>query len=668
MPARTDIRRYLPTDRTNSNTPHDQLNSPPTPDEPRELLTIPPFGASPSHKRQQDLRIAQQNVNGCNTDRPCENELESMQAHQIDILGLNETKLSATNSITAKVANSTRRMFPNSGTILSSSTLHLRQNEPYLPGGTGLLYRGTINCRSHKKYADPLGRFAYLTIQGRGECEGILVMTVYRVIAEPSQRRTTGSSAQQHDALRAKGQTNPIPRKQVLTDISAVIRAMQQEGYHPLIMGDFNDSISSPAMSEFLRDNGLHDVVAATNDGTPTRTYLRSDNRLDYIFGDQHIIDATTRSGSLSLTEGDGPDHAMQFVDLDMMALLQYSPEAPSRIQSRQFSLSNPKKAHEFTEKVREQMTHQKLFDQIVDLRDRLEKAGEISPELIAEYESIDQQLTRIFLSSAESVRGPKDGKYQRSPALVHAGRMCTLWKAILSCITKGTEWTSKVLKHASSTEFSLDGVSRNKRAAQIELQKAREHYNDAKTKDGDLRAQWLEEQAATIQMNIHNVTKNKDSILKGMIACAKQRQRERRLSCAWKPEIVPLMSTAIPKEKWTYDGSADELFEFDSGLFYVHYRLENERGLLYSRLRTSKKPPSGVVVVDAEASLQHIRITSTPTDTAPTWIEIDNRSDLERWLLTRNKKHLQQVHDEQRPPSREPLRSYSATMVPQMN
>ena len=46
-------------------------------------------------------------------------------------------------------------------------------------------------------------------------------------------------------------------------------------------------------------------------------------------------------------------------------------------------------------------------------------------------------------------------------------------------------------------------------------------------------------------------------------------------------------MSTAIPKEKWTYDGSADELFEFDSGYFYIHYRLKSERGMLYSRLRT---------------------------------------------------------------------------------
>ena len=29
------------------------------------------------------------------------------------------------------------------------------------------------------------------------------------------------------------------------------------------------------------------------------------------------------------------------------------------------------------------------------------------------------------------------------------------------------------------------------------------------------------------------------------------------------------------------------ELFEFDSGHSYVHYRLKSERGMLYSRLRT---------------------------------------------------------------------------------
>lgn len=129
-------------------------------------------------------------------------------------------------------------------------------------------------------------------------------MTVYRVVKEDHLSRPNGSTAQQHDSLRKMGKTRPNPRKQVLTDVSKIIQAMQLDGYHPLIMGDFNDDISSAEMTQFLRTNGLRDIIADMNDGSPTRTYLHSDNRLDFLLGDQHVIDAATKSGSLPLTEG----------------------------------------------------------------------------------------------------------------------------------------------------------------------------------------------------------------------------------------------------------------------------------------------------------------------------------------------------------------------------
>ena len=628
------------------------------PSEPRELKRIHAFGASTTTKRQNDIRIANQNVHGCDLARPCVEELETMQKLNIDILGLNETKLSVTNSIASRVASASSRIFPNSATILSSSMQHLEQDQPFLPGGTGLMYRGTINCRSHERFADPLGRFSYLTIQGRGDCDGILVVTVYRVVKEDGLSRPNGASAQQHTSLRLKGKKNPNPRKQVLTDVSKVIQSKQQDGYHPLIMGDFNDNISSNEMTKFLRENGLRDIIAEMNDGAPTRTYLHSDNRLDFMLGDQYIISAATKSGSLPLTEGDGPDHAMQFIDLDMNKLLNYAPDAPMRLPPRQFTLSNPKKAHDFEAKAREQMTHQKLFERVPDLRDRLESSGTATQELISEYEKIDKELTKIFLSSANSVRDLQRA-HQQSPALVHAGRMCTLWRGILSCIAKGTEWTNAVLKYATLTKFPLESATRDRRTAQLEIQKARENYNEAKENDGELRAKWLEEQAEFLQMStMDNATKSVESIRKGMIARANQKQRERRLSRAWKDDHSPLMSTEIPNEKWTYDPSADELYEFDCGLFYVHVRIPVRVDARYSRLRTSKKLPPGTLVVDVELSLQHITITTETPATPPSWSEIDKRSDLETWFLTRNKKHLQQVWDEQRPPSREPLRS----------
>ncbi|EJK70743.1 hypothetical protein THAOC_07871, partial [Thalassiosira oceanica] len=53
-----------------------------------------------------------------------------------------------------------------------------------------------------------------------------------------------------------------------------------------------------------------------------------------------------------------------------------------------------------------------------------------------------------------------------------------------------------------------------------------------------------------------------------------------------------------------------------------------------------------------------HLNYHRSTSIAAISWTEIDNKADLEQWLLKRNKKHLEQVYDEERPLTREPLRS----------
>jgi len=80
-------------------------------------------------------------------------------------------------------------------------------------------------------------------------------------------------------------------------------------------MGDLNAVSTEPALQEFMTTNGVHDLIAESNEGTPPATYSRSANRLDYILGNHQAQRAVTKSGALGLHDGILSDHTMQWVD-----------------------------------------------------------------------------------------------------------------------------------------------------------------------------------------------------------------------------------------------------------------------------------------------------------------------------------------------------------------
>ena len=90
------------------------------------------------------------------------------------------------------------------------------------------------------------------------------------------------------------------------------------------------------------------------NEGEPPATYSRSDNRLDYILGDDHTRRAVVKSGALGLHEGILSDHTMQWVDLDISLLFQNEWYDPTSSCKRQFTLRNVKKKHKFQAELKE--------------------------------------------------------------------------------------------------------------------------------------------------------------------------------------------------------------------------------------------------------------------------------------------------------------------------
>ena len=124
------------------------------------------------------------------------------------------------------------------------------------------------------------------------------------------------------------------------------------------------------------------------------------------------------------------------------------------------------------------------------------------------------------MIASANAV-GRKDYGYQRSGALIEAGRKYNLAKGTLSCIRNKTTLTEAVIRLAELTNTELEQLeSLTYAEARASLHKAREELKTVQKEDGEHRIKWLESLAHDNWME--NPIGSFESFLKQMINAAK--------------------------------------------------------------------------------------------------------------------------------------------------
>ena len=67
----------------------------------------------------------------------------------------------------------------------------------------------------------------------------------------------------------------------MLQDLAIAIQEWTDQGYNPIVMGDFNSPPTDNDFLSFMEKNGLFDLIDSANDGPPPRTYV--DGRKDLI-------------------------------------------------------------------------------------------------------------------------------------------------------------------------------------------------------------------------------------------------------------------------------------------------------------------------------------------------------------------------------------------------
>ena len=104
-----------------------------------------------------------------------------------------------------------------------------------------------------------------------------------------------------------------------------------------------------------------------------------------------------------------------------------------------------------------------------------------------------------------------------------------------------------------------------------------------------------------------------------------------------------------VPLEQWYYSSRQDEIYEFDNGIFQAHTRIAED---LFDTHAVSKVLPADAKVVEIAVEAEGIQILTPSPSAAPRWTKISKVSEMEHWLLRRNKRHLQQMYLEESPPT----------------
>ena len=309
------------------------------------------------------FRIGSNNINGSQMTFRGLNvakDIEVTDSYGFDMMGLQETKKpwTAANRQTYNVQCNI--MWPNGGARNAFSSAPWEFDErDYQAGGTLLSLHGRNIGRLVRKGEDPLGRFEWMRLRGERD-EGVLVINAYRVCQTATSNPDVYTQFhQERTGLRAKGIKNPDPRKQLLKDLLSLIDEHRLEGYRPILLWDANEDWvkrshkhEGEQLVKFMQDAQLADPFY-NKFGFAPRTYVRSQNRLDYILVDPALTHAIQRIGYLGNTEANGSDHAMAYVDFDEKLLFKGLINRPTEIHSREFMVEQDDKKLRFTTIVR---------------------------------------------------------------------------------------------------------------------------------------------------------------------------------------------------------------------------------------------------------------------------------------------------------------------------
>ncbi|KAL7524524.1 hypothetical protein ACHAWF_002609, partial [Thalassiosira exigua] len=435
--------------------------------------------------------------------------------------------------------------------------------------------------------------------------EGMLVINAYRVC----QERTHNPGAftvytQQHADMRAAGVEDPNPRKQILKDIAELINENRKEGWRPIVMMDANgdthhDKDLDQDLVDFLEEANLKDPYYDKFPGQ-IRTYLYGNQRLDYIWMDEVYVPAIKAIGYLETHQGALADHPAAYVDFYEDRLFQGVMNRPIPMHSREFIIEQDDKVEVFVSEVIRICKVYRLRERVFELCTNFAKFGK-TKQNVAKYQQLDKEIREAAMAAAKKTSKKKFG-YMRSPELTTAGQMLIMYKMCLDCSARGAEPTTKMIEKAKDLELQIEEMmSKPTKTLRKEVRKKEKELWKTQKECEQKRYEWLKEVAQARAKAAGD--EDWEKRLRNMEHVAKDRAVNRKLTAVMKGKRGELDRIEVATHDWFFSEKAREIYHYDA----------------------------------------HI------------WEDVTKPEDIERLLLARNKRHLEQT-DREKDPNTAPI------------
>jgi len=258
--------------------------------------------------------------------------------------------------------------------------------------------------------------------------------------------------------MREQGVQKPNPRKQILTDLLALIREKRLEGYKPILMMDANgddnyeDDIDQD-LKQFIEDAHLADHFHEKFP-EPSRTYTRGKKRLDRILFDSALVGAIECIGYLGTHEGQFSDHVYAYVDFNEKKLFRGEINRPVDLHSREFRIEQTDKMVAFQKELEKSLKANTVKERVFKLAKSFAQRGKTKRNVRA-YQKLDAQIRELAKGAASKVGRKKFG-YMRNPDMTLCGRMLIIYKMILDCRCRNAPPTPALERGAAKLNVDL--------------------------------------------------------------------------------------------------------------------------------------------------------------------------------------------------------------------
>ncbi len=613
------------------------------------------------HNDDGVIRFGFQNINSIDIPRTNKlpREVEVIHELGIDICGYAETNKPWTNNNKGIYDANMRRMFQNMANTQYASLPPIDHQTTYQPGGVLQTITGHVTGRVRQQGSDKYGRFAWHLLQGSRD-EGIVVITAYRVCQTSNAGPNTAFTHQQ-SAMMKDGVVNPRPRKQVLIDLTKFIAEMRLKGCRPIVMLDANGStFTDKEFREFQQNAILEDPFYEKFNEMP-RTYNRGTKRLDYILMDASLQHAIRRIGYLGTHEAVFSDHAMAWVDFDETMLFRGLINRPPNAINRQFTLHQEDKVLKFMDELRKAIEEKDIQLKVVVLQAKFHMEG-CTSDAVRAYNALDKEYTDIVRAVLKKTARRRYG-YFRSPELTLAGRKVLLYKAMLDCRRRKAPPSAGLIKIAKSMGYDLTSNYEMK-VGEIrrKVREARKELWEIQKVGADKRIEWLEVQA---QASAEKGGGDWEAKMNAMIKTVRAASTNRKLSVLTKGLRSGLDRIDVPVHEWMYSEEMDEVYHYDQGVFETHAAIQRssttsimeKEFYAHHSLKVPDKNAYPIRVSRKEDG--RLRIVEVINKSPFEWEAITSQQEIERRILQRNKRHLQQVAMEEGPSTQAPVKQF---------